>query len=97
MTIQYNFAQLHQLADDLREELKVLTTQSETLGSEVSTIASAWESPEARDTYLDAQKRWDGEFEDTRGILNRLASAIDSSADKMHRTDGTVSSGFSPS
>lgn len=94
MTIQYNFTQLHQLADDLREELKVLTTQSETLGSEVSTIASAWESPEARDTYLDAQKRWDSEFEDTRGILNRLANSVDSSADKMKQTDGGVSGNF---
>lgn len=90
MTIQYNFAQLHQLADDLREELKVLTTQSETLGSEVSTIASAWESPEARDTYLNAQRRWDTEFEDTRGILNRLATAVDESANKMNSTDGSV-------
>lgn len=95
MTIKYDFTQLHQLADDLREELKVLTTQSETLGSEVSTIASAWESPEARDTYLDAQKRWDTEFEDTRGILNRLASAVESSADKMKQTDGGVSGRFS--
>lgn len=94
MTIQYNFTQLHQLADDLREELKVLTTQSETLGSEVSTIASAWESPEARDTYLNAQKRWDTEFEDTRGILNRLATSVDSSADKMKQTDGGVSKNF---
>lgn len=94
MTIQYSFTELRQLADDLREQLKVLTTQSDTLGSQVKTIAEAWESPEARDAYLNAQTRWDTEFEDTRGILNRLAAAVDSSADKMQGTDTGVSKAF---
>lgn len=92
--IQYDFTKLHQLAEDLREELKVLTTQSESLGEEVSTIASAWESPEARDTYLNAQNRWDQEFSDTRTLLNKLANAVETSANDMKGTDSTVSGGF---
>ncbi|GLB63721.1 hypothetical protein NCCP2495_16000 [Dietzia sp. NCCP-2495] len=92
--IQYDFTKLHQLADDLREELKVLTTQSESLGEEVSTIASAWESPEARDKYLDAQSKWDTEFSDTRTLLNKLANAVETSANDMKGTDTTVGGGF---
>lgn len=92
--IQYDFVKLNQLAEDLREELKVLTTQSDSLGEEVSTISSAWESPEARDTYLNAQSRWDTEFADTRELLNKLANAVESSAADMKGTDGTVSGNF---
>lgn len=92
--IQYDFTKLHQLADDLREELKVLTTQSESLGEEVSTIASAWESPEARDTYMQAQNRWDEEFSDTRILLNKLANAVETSANDMKGTDNSISGTF---
>lgn len=92
--IQYDFTKLHQLAEDLREELKVLTTQSESLGEEVSTIASAWESPEARDTYLQAQNRWDTEFSDTRVLLNKLANAVETSANDMKGTDNSISGTF---
>lgn len=92
--IQYDFTKLHQLAEDLREELKVLTTQSESLGEEVSTIASAWESPEARDTYLNAQNRWDQEFSDTRILLNKLANAVETSANDMKGTDNNISGAF---
>ena len=92
--IQYDFTKLHQLADDHREELKVLTTQSESLGEEVSTIASAWESPEARDTYMQAQNRWDEEFSDTRILLNKLANAVETSANDMKGTDNSISGTF---
>lgn len=92
--IQYDFVKLNQLAEDLREQLKVLTTQSESLGEEVSTISSAWESPEARDAYLSAQTRWDNEFSDTRTLLNKLANAVETSANDMKGTDGTVSTNF---
>lgn len=95
MTIQYDFNKMHQLADDLREELRVLVSQSDTLESEIkSSMDSAWQSDDAKVQYDDVQQRWNTEFADTQDILNRLIQAVDQSANDMRSKDQQIGATF---
>lgn len=95
MTIQYDFNKMHQLADDLREELRVLVSQSDTLESEIkSSMDSAWQSDDAKGQYDDVQQRWNTEFADTQDILNRLIQAVDQSANDMRSKDQQIGATF---
>lgn len=95
MTIQYDFTKMHQLADDLREQLRVLVAQSDTLESEIkSSMDSAWQSESAKVEYDNVQQRWNTEFADTQEILNRLIQAVDQSANDMKAKDNQIGASF---
>lgn len=91
--IQYNWQQMGQLAEDLREQLRVLNAQHETLQTEVkSSMDSAWQSPDAKEQYDTAQQNWNNEFADTNEILNNIIRAVDQAAADMQAKDGAVGS-----
>ena len=93
--IKYSFTQMHQLGEDLANQLKVLRTQSETLESEIkSSLDSAWQSETAKGEYDSVQQRWNTEFADTQDILNRLIDAVHTSASNMQSRDRSVGNSF---
>lgn len=93
--MKYNFTQMHQLGEDLNEELRVLRQQSETLETEIkNALDSAWESETAKGEYDDVQRRWNAEFADTQVILNRLIDAVHTSANNMQSRDKNIGATF---
>ncbi|MGW6724424.1 WXG100 family type VII secretion target [Nocardia sp. NPDC055029] len=92
--IQYDSGAMVTLFSDLVNFRKALTDFAGDMTDAGGKLAVAWEGNSAHSAFADLHKKWDGEFEDTLLILDRVAAEVENALHRALGTDGKIGDGF---
>ncbi|MFT3900775.1 MAG: WXG100 family type VII secretion target [Gordonia sp. (in: high G+C Gram-positive bacteria)] len=92
--IQYDFGALEVLTGDLNRNFARLEHLSGQLRTQVNALAAHWQSVQGAQAYQEAQAHWDRVFDESRGRLNGLSSAVSKASSTMGNTDLRVGRTF---
>lgn len=91
--IAYNFNQLNTAAEDCRSSVSNMTSQLDTLESNIQPMLGSWDG-EAREAYYQRQREWDKAAADLRDLLGRIEGALRKSAENMQARERANTSKF---
>ncbi len=80
--IAYDFNQLDAAAEDCRGAVSNMTSQLDTLESNIQPMLGTWEGS-AREEYYRRQKEWDQAAADLRDLLTRIEGSLRKSSESM--------------
>lgn len=93
--LKVNFAQLEQLALDVKQGAGRIDARLTTLESELGFLRSDWTGA-ARESYGAAKRKWDGATERMNTILTDLAQAVQEAKVRYEETESRNEVRFRP-
>jgi uncharacterized protein YukE len=92
--IEYDSGQMTTLFSDLQGFRKALTERASEMKDAGGKLEAAWQGTDAYNSFHTTHQRWDGEFEDTLVILDKVAAAVETALHRALGTDGKIGGGF---
>ncbi|MEV0293230.1 type VII secretion protein EsxR [Nocardia sp. NPDC050710] len=92
--IEYDSGPITTLFHDLQGFRKALTERAQEMKDAGAKLEAAWQGTEAYNSFHTIHQKWDGEFEDTLVILDRVAAAVETALNRALGTDGKIGDGF---
>ncbi|MEV0356825.1 type VII secretion protein EsxR [Nocardia sp. NPDC050697] len=90
----YDEATMTELFTSLNTNYGKLLQQADDLQTAAGQLATAWEGNDGLAGFQSSKTKWDGEYEDTTTLLNRIAAEVENALQRALGTDGKVGDGF---